>query len=110
MKFLESLNIARRFARSLTFFHAAFKWIIEIDQVIIGAGRRALRTNSSDKYFNSQFPGFLELVVGYDYKSTTVNSVLSVMEPGGSGSINILANSGLAIAALNAPSMVARSG
>jgi len=39
--------------------YVAFKWIIGIDQVIIGAGRRALRTNSSDKDVNSQFPVFL---------------------------------------------------
>jgi hypothetical protein len=59
MKFLENLSIAHRFARSLIFFHAAFKWIIDIDLVIIDAERRALRTNSSDKDVNSQFPVFL---------------------------------------------------
>jgi hypothetical protein len=41
------------------FLQAAFKRMIGIDQVIIGARRRALRTNSSDKDVNSQFPVFL---------------------------------------------------
>jgi hypothetical protein len=58
-KFLENLSIAHHFARSLIFLHVAFKLIIGIDQVIIGVGRRALRTNSSDKDVNSQFPVFL---------------------------------------------------